>query len=143
MGYKLRFERKAKAELEASCSVYLAEFSKEIRQWLSTLASEASEGKYLISQDFTQILEDVLDDEHFDPQSWVGSWRRFLQASAKEKVKALYVAVTRFKPPWQTRVAEQQFSVLGIFSTDVKVIYQLDHVNKHMIVRMFFGLPGQ
>lgn len=143
MGYQLRYERRAKRELDACCHTYGPTLCGELQQWLRELAEEATLGKWLLSSDLNEILESVIRDGDLSPGSWGESWRRFLRASALEKVQALYVAVTRFKPPWQARAGFRSFLVLNIFSAEVTVVYQLDNVRKEMIVRMFIGLPGQ
>lgn len=140
MAYKQCYERTSKDELESSCSIYGGTFSSHIHEWLSELANDELCKNDVEAIDFSSLVEIAATSP---PSSWKQSWRRFLNANLVEKFKAILSFIKNRRLPWELRVAQRRFTVITTFQVEVVVFYELDHVNKRIIFRLFDGLPGQ
>jgi hypothetical protein len=141
--YDIRYERAAKAELEAALGTYDAEFGGTVMRWLADLASEAQARGHSLSTDFEDLLATAEQVVRESGGSWGLSWQRFREAGWVQRVRAVIALVRNRKPPWELRASRRLFRVLDAFGTEVLVFYEVDHVGKRIVIRLFDGLPGQ
>jgi hypothetical protein len=119
---------------------YGAAFREDTERWLLQLATEAETGNHEISADLSQWVDSILGSSS---SSWGHSWHRLLKTRLGDRLRALLTFARRRSPPWELRTSVRRFSVLGIFTAEVLVHFEVDHVNKRVIFRQFLGLPGQ
>ena len=139
--YRIRFERRARQQLDQCCSDYGDEVCGELWTWLERLA-EAAEANTLegCSADFLLFLEELAGEiEQGDLAFSLQTWKR---KDWLTKLKALITLIRGRKPPWQLRHASELVRVFSQ-SVEVYVICEIDHVNRSLIVRKFVDLPGQ
>ncbi|HEY7425425.1 MAG TPA: hypothetical protein VH682_14435 [Gemmataceae bacterium] len=143
MAYFIKYERNAKAELTSAQDCYGGQFRVETNAWLQEIAAAAERRDYaasLNSVDLVDILKTVLDSPR---RSWPYSWRRWVKAPIRQKFQATLILIHKRCPPWEIRVSERSFTVIDAFSAEVTAVFEVDHVQKRVIFRMFHGLPGQ
>lgn len=143
MAYLIKYERNAKAELTSAQDCYGGQFREATNTWLREIAVAAECRDYevsLSSADLADILETVLNSPRW---LWPHSWRRWVKASIRQRFRATLVLIRKRCPPWEIRVSERRFTVIDAFSAEVTAVFEVDHVQKRVIFRMFHGLPGQ
>jgi hypothetical protein len=143
MPYDIRYQRDAKADLDSALGTYGADFQADMMGWLAQLAKEAEAKEHTLSLDFEQVLGTLEQVASSTTGSWQHSWRRFKGATWATRARAILALVRLRKPPWELRASRHWFHVLGSFNAEVFVYFEVDHVNKRIIVRLFDGLPGQ
>jgi hypothetical protein len=143
MAYRIQSRKRAKQEKETYVNDYDVQFKAAFESWLVDLAKAAEKkDQSLSSIDATELFEIFSND--VQSGAWTRAWRRWQQSPWKEKALALWVVISKRSPPWQFRAAAKVFSVLdGVFSTEVHVLYEVDHINKVIIITKYSGLPGQ
>jgi hypothetical protein len=142
MPYATRYRERAKRELEHFTGPYDEEFRQALHSWLNQLAAEAQGKNYSLSIDALDLLNAV--EEGADPGDWPGAWKRWKEASWRDKLRALLVILRKRRPPWEFRGAVQTFPVLsGAFHCEVHALYEVAHVDRQVIFTKFTGLPGQ
>ncbi len=140
MAYDIWFERRAQDELREAQDTYGTEFREATEAWLSRLAAEAEARNHETSVDLVEWTESVLSN---NPSSWGHSWRRWLSSHLGDQLRAVVAIAKKRCPPWELRTSMERFTVLGLFSAEVLVHFEVDHVHKRVIMRQFLGLPGQ
>tara|TARA_R110002049_G_scaffold4601_5_gene32152 strand:+ start:220358 stop:220801 length:444 start_codon:yes stop_codon:yes gene_type:complete len=145
MVYRIRIKESAKPDFQFAKDYGLAE---RVVAWLNELAEEAEVRRGTKAIDFTDFLEDVAAIENVLTEpiapSWKLSYRRFCKANFASKLRALLHCVRRQSAPWRIQATVTWFAgILGHLEAEVHVLYEVDHVNKQIIVLMFTGLPGQ
>lgn len=140
MGYDIKFQREAKAELDSSCEVYGPGFRLEILTWLSEIAAAVERKDYSLDVDVLEAAKGFLGGS---PSSIRHSLNRWAEASYGAKLRAFITLLTKRCPPWELRAAEKRFIVIDTFPADVLAYYEIDHTKKVVVFRMFHGLPGQ
>jgi hypothetical protein len=139
MGYRVRYVRAAKKELDDCCRTYGEPLCGDIKRWLRRLANKAEARDDSESQDLLEALKETISDDtvkHF--------WHRWREASVVEKLKSLVITITNYKAAWRLRHSAKHFRFAGDACTcEVDVFYEIDDVNGCIVVRKFLGLPGQ
>ena len=128
--YAIKFERRARAELNAACPTpYGEEFCSALWAWLEELARAARARQ---TPSGTIDLSSIGEAIGGDPTKLLlGLGAKVWDWLRREKNKRRLYAATR------------RFLVLDAFWETVQVTYQIDHDAEQIIVRMFQGLPGQ
>lgn len=143
MSYRIRFLRSAKAELEKCCRAYAC-MGEPLSAWLGALAQEAELHEERLSFDIANLpvyLSRVVSPIE---SSWQATRERFQEATWTEDMKAILEIIKTRKPPWQLRASWRVFLVPGVASHCMPVVFfDVDHVGKQIVVRLFDGLPGQ
>jgi hypothetical protein len=142
MAYSIRFRSRAKDELEESCDIYGGTFRGQVLDWLAQLAEEAEHRQSFSSIDLQELLNTIADDPA-EIKQLTSSWGRWLQAPFMDKLKAILVVLRKRCPPWEFRASLQTFTVIDTFTSEVHVLYEVDHVHRQVILTKFTGLPGQ
>jgi len=143
MSYRIRFQRSAKAELDQCCRVYAC-MGGALLAWLGTLAQEAELHEERLSFDIANLPAYLSRVVSPIESSWRATWERFQEATWTEDMKAILEIIKTRKPPWQLRASWRVFPVLGGASHCMPVVFfDVDHVGKQIVVRLFDGLPGQ
>ena len=143
MSYRIRFHRKARAELDLCCHRYPCT-EEPLWTWLRALADEAEEHEDRLSSDIKALATYLA--KAFLPMktSWQFSHKKFGKATWLDVLKAIVEFVEHRDPPWQLRAAWCVFPVLGgAFHSWPLVFFEVDHVGKQIVIRLFEGLPGQ
>jgi len=138
--YRIFFERHAWDELSQAQEDYGTEFREGTDQWLRQLATEAETRDYELSVDLVEWTNSVLSSS---PSSWGHSWHRWLGSRFGVQLRALLTLAKKRCPPWELRTSPERFTVLGCITVDVLVHFEVDHIDKRVIMRQFLGLPGQ
>lgn len=143
MSYKTRFVRSAKEELRQCYEDYPC-LKEHLEAWLTELASCAERHDETGSWDISELPSSLASAMSPTKSSWAATQEHLGECSWMETLKAIVELVRRRKPPWQLRASWRVFSVLnGAFHCMIVVFYDVDHVSKQIVVRLFDGLPGQ
>jgi hypothetical protein len=139
LAYAIRYRKRAKIALDNCCQIYGPSLAEPLHRWLAHLAAEAQGRKYSISLDGKTFFETIANNP--DPEKWIGTGRRWLDASAVAKIKAIGVLLTKRCPPWEFRAALKTFRFLGQCTYEVMAFYEVDHVEKRIVITTF-DVPG-
>ena len=143
MSYRIRFHHKARVELDLCCETYPC-MREPLWLWLHALAEEAEHPRDRFSFDIEDLPPYLA--KAFEPfeSSWEYTVDRLGEATWGEDMKAILKIVRTRRPPWQLRAAWRAFAVLGAtFHCWPIVFFDVDHVGKQVVIRLFDGLPGQ
>lgn len=143
--YRIRFREQAAEEIDLARQYY---FFERVHEWLKELAQEAAAGTTSMSGNFEEFLSTLDQLEQLSTGvangHWAESFRRFRDATAMERLRALLVVLRQRRAPWQMAIAVTWFSnILETLDAEVHVFYEIDHVNRMIVVNKFTGLPGQ
>ena len=117
---------------------YGQDFAKEFDGWLAFLASAVEDASESTSADALKILEEVAR-ERTQPVSspWSYSWGRFWKANGLEMLRALLVVLSKRCPPWEFRISNNWFTLLGFIRVEIQAYYMIDRLNKRIIFNLF------
>jgi hypothetical protein len=138
--YSIVYERRAKMELEDAKETYGGTFREEVDRWQTDLVRDAENRVYSVSIDAAAMMEAAVQSR---PSSWRLSWKRWLSAPLIKKIQAILLVVGKRCPPWEFRASAMRFTVVNAFDCEVVAFYEVDHVARRVIFRLFDGLPGQ
>ncbi len=143
--YRIRFRESARDEFQYAKDYGLAE---RIVDWLKNLAESAERGRNINAIDFRTFLEEGIESLEAEPgtleSNWKTSLRRFWEVENIDKLRALLHVVRHRSAPWQMAASVAWFGgILGHLDAEVHVYYEIDHVEKQLVVVMLTGLPGQ
>jgi len=135
MRYRIRYRARAKAELKSEVRVYGQHFDKQINDWLADLSE-------LPESDSSIDVQDVM--EQFEKSSWQESFKYFRNRGYWEQLKAAVEVMLKRRPPLEVRGSMRWIElIMDSLPTEIQIYYQVDHVNKQLIVVKFDGFPGQ
>lgn len=137
--YAIRYERTAKHELSDAQDIYGQTFREDTNRWLDELSSRVGEETDHSSVDLLELLEEA---RRVNTNSWRHTWRRFMKSTLLEKVTAILL-VMKGRIPWKLRAAARRFTVINCFDCEIIAFFEVDHVGKKIVFRLFDGLPGQ
>jgi len=122
--------------------------------WLQDLADEAEQKENSISTDAKEFLTNAkqfieslgINEAVKVPRIGVERW---LEEGAREKFLAILVLLRERCSPWEIRIAMEAFliSKSGSYASSdspaiVSVFYEIDRVNRRIVVLAFPDLPG-
>lgn len=87
MRYRIRFRRRAKEELSRA-KQYSSQFSHDLDEWLSDIASSVENRSSTQSIDVVDILEKGINASG-NPGPWTAAWAKWWQATPIDKVRAV------------------------------------------------------
>lgn len=147
MAFVVRYRRRARLELNACATNLGTEFLKSVESWLQDLADEAEQNEHSLSED----ARDLLTALENDPKAAIPftGWNRWLSEGIHEKIVALMIVIRDRCAPWEFRMAMQVFLIPNPVSdmpadspAIVSAFYELDRVNRRIVVTAFPELPG-
>ena len=146
MAYVIRYKPRAKQQLE-QCREDYGTFTASVEEWLRGLANAAERQDKTIAFELGNAVEVVASGVE-SPSSWAESFRRWVEAPGKTKLKALLATLRKLCPPWELLSSGAPLPFLGHGTCEVHVHYLVDHVGddehgKKIVVALFKGLPGQ
>lgn len=142
MRYRIRFRRRAKEELSRA-KQYSSQFSHDLDEWLSDIASSVENRSSTQSIDVVDILEKGINASG-NPGPWTAAWAKWWQATPIDKVRAVIAFLKTRSPPWELRATAKWFTgILGAFDCEVHAYFEVNHVDGEVIFTQFTGLPGE
>ncbi|TWT89323.1 hypothetical protein [Neorhodopirellula pilleata] len=143
--YQIKLRSKAASEIQLAKEYF---FFDRVTHWLKQLADEAEHGESHMSGDLDEFLHAINEVERsaddFRKGHWTESFRRFRDATVMDRIRMLLVSLRRREPPWRMAVAVTWFTgILDSLDAEVHVFYEIDHLNRLIIINKFTGLPGQ
>jgi hypothetical protein len=140
MPYKVRFRESAKEEYETCCKTY-PNIRDILSAQLEALADEAEKNKHESSLDLNKILPEDIDDlkRLVNGSDIKLSWEKFKESGFWEKIKACLIIVKKRRPPWELRCSDFLFTYSEIVPFEFLIVYELDHVNKELVVTLLDG----
>jgi hypothetical protein len=139
LAYAIRYRKRARAALDNCHGIYGASLAGPLHKWLGRLAAEAQGRNHIISVDAKTFLETIANNP--DPGKWAGAGRRWLDAPALAKIKAIGVLLSKRCPPWEFRASVKTFRFLGACTYEATVFYEIDHVEERIIITAL-DVPG-
>lgn len=148
MDYRIRFERTTRKEIDDTCEVYGYAFRSEIESLFESIVSAAGESaqtkRNSLPDDFdVSGLFEMASAVSESPHDWMRTVTKWWNASITDKLRVILHIVTTRTPPWQLRCARRRIEVIGTFTCEVIIFYELDHIGKQVVIRLVHGLPGQ
>jgi hypothetical protein len=125
MAYLAKYKTGAKDEQEQLQSDYGAEFAADLDRWIGELCADSGSRAYRLSASLEGFLNDC-------QQSWI----EFQKAGFANKLTTLWAALTRRSPPWEFRIASDQFRLLGIIPVVIQAVFAVDHANGRIIFHL-------
>jgi hypothetical protein len=139
MGYRIRFYRDAKQDVEKFRTTYApTPLPRRLNNWLEKLAEEAETKEWTLSLDLATLLERIDDAEEI-VHRWPAFWQRFWDAKFVNKLKAAAVVISKWRPPYESRGAVRVFTLYSEAS-EVVALYLVDHAQKEVVFMAFDGL---
>ena len=141
MAYAIRYKPAARRQLD-QCREDYPTFAATVEAWLRGVATAAERQDEAISFELADLLELAASGAE-SSDAWALSLRNWLDASAKDKLKALVATLRKRCPPWQFRGSVAPLPFLDYSTCEVHAYYLVDHVEQRIIIALFKGLPGQ
>ncbi|MBA4067552.1 MAG: hypothetical protein C0501_28355, partial [Isosphaera sp.] len=127
MAYAIRFSKRARAAYDAAAETYPGQYVSDMQGWFAELAERAERRDRSFTVDFGGIIEAADAATEASGTSWGLSRRRFAWAGLRERIRAL-VVLFRGRLPWELRAASRHFTVVGAFTCETFVFFEIDHV---------------
>lgn len=145
MSYTVFFRASARKELNDCCDTYGTGLHDDIVGWLRGLAVAAERNDGALSIDLGSVLEDIADEVAAGAISrrWKYAVQKWRASNVWGKVKGFIAFLKTRRPPWELRSSICSFTFLERCRCEVHVYYEVDHVNRRIVVAKFDGLPGQ
>ncbi len=138
--YANKYEREAKKELEEAKETYGGAFRDEVDDWLNSVVLEVERRESNLS---VSVMDMMLEATQSKQGSWQFSWKKWLDAKLIAKFKAILFIVNNRCPPWELRAAICRFTVMSTFDCEITAYFEVNHVDRQVVFRLFDGLPGQ
>ena len=145
MAFTVSYRSRARTELKACAAMLGPAFLVSVEAWLQKLADEAEQNKQNHSDDAHKFLTELGGAVDAVPEMGLSRW---LTEGMREKVLAVLVTLRDRTPPWGFSMAEEVFLIPNTKSSIppdspgvVAVCYEVDRINKRIIVTMFPELP--
>lgn len=126
MPYQVKKRRRAAEEYNEFCETYPDECHEKVDEWFHTLAEEAEEDTYVISEDLQSSIK--------------YSTEQFKNANLSKRLGMLIDFATKMRPPRRLRHSSLP---IRIFHAEAMIdtIYEVEHDSKRIIITKFLGPP--
>lgn len=126
MPYKKMVRASAKEEREYLCNTYGSDFCRDFEMWIEYLVSSCNESRVTLDAEF----ESLLNEEH---PRWGYAWKKFADATALDRIKALKAVIAERRPPWEMRAATSRFFVQNRYWIEIIAIYEINRTNQQVV----------
>lgn len=140
MAYAIQYRLSARQSLNDCQATYGACLAGPVQEWLKRLAHEADGGTYRLSIDAWALFEAVANNPN--PTAWTRASKVWLNAPLMTKIRAIVAILSTRRPPWEFRAASETLQFLGTCSYEATVFYDIDHVERRIIVTTLDLPPG-
>lgn len=86
-------------------------------------------------EEFVDFIDSLPDGDETDP--WSYSWRKLRDASWRERLRALWAFLRTRQPPWESRLAEARFTILGIVPIVFHAFYEINRPENRVVFTKF------
>jgi len=138
--YSLRFERKARKQLDDTCQESGETVCKRLWNWLNSIKNLAEYDQLnSMSMPFVEFLERLSEevDGEVPVPELLSPWKK---QSFLKKLRGILHLITRRENPFQIRVVREDIRFFNV-TMDIYVVLEINRVQEDIIIRKFIGLP--
>jgi hypothetical protein len=131
--YQVKYQRNAARERDWLCHTYGDSFRHGYSAWLTELSEDLAQGRDDAHFDLQEVL-DAIEKENLS--NWHRSYKRFLEAGYRDKLRALLAVLRNRRPPWQLRGAARVIMGLdGLVLINVNLVLDVSDTDGLLVIR--------